>query len=319
MSDLQHYLDTGEVPDDLETLNRLYQEAIGGEATAAASNEQAESGAKATESAAAGAEGVKGNDDQKPDGEKEPDGILTKDGKHVISYDVLKTEREQRQQAIREAQELRDEVERLKNGTQAQQAMALSSMTEEQLAELKEYFPAQYEAIVSQQASIQAAQQKLASYEQQEAKRQAEAAQKVALNVQEEIDNNPTLSHWQRNEPDVWAKCVDLDNQLRADPKTASLSMTERFEKVARAMSQIYGSPIKEAETTTPPSPAPKTPGKAAASAKPPINSLSDIPGGEAPEASEQSRIEDMDSVELGNMLMKMTPEQQTAFLNRIG
>jgi hypothetical protein len=135
--------------------------------------------------------------------------------------------------------------------------------------------------------------------------------------VQEEIDNNPILSHWQRNSPEIWAECVEMDNRLRANPATANLSMTDRFAKVAAAMSQIYETPIKadagkQQQSSEKTAPAPTQ-------QKPIINSLSDIPGGEAPEASERQRLEDSSSAEIGDRFMKMTEDQRNAYLNSLG
>ncbi|MGZ4968030.1 MAG: hypothetical protein ACXV8O_01325 [Methylobacter sp.] len=309
MSGIEHYLESGELPSDPAELARLYQEAIGAEA-AEKQVEVDESKGDST-GAATGAEAEK-----VVEAEKEPDGIATKDGKHIISYDVLKSEREQRQQAVREAESLRAEIERLKNAP-VQPDNIVGAMTEEQLADLKEYFPEQYDAIVSQNAALTAAQQKLSTIEQQERQRQAEQQQQVALSVQEEIDNNPVLSHWQRNNPEIFDKCVAMDNMLRQDPNTAALSLSERFEKVASAMTQIYENPIKQADVKADVK-VDQKPNVTAKAPKPLINSLSDIPGGEAPEVSETQRLEDSSTAELGDRFMRMTEEQRTAYLNSL-
>jgi hypothetical protein len=316
MSDLASYLESGEVPNDPEILAKLYQEATAGEAEESSSSEQDEAGKTAGAASGAGTQAsTEAGESKTP--EKEPDGILAKDGKHVISYDVLKSERQARQEAQQRLREMEAEIERLKNPASTQQpSLAFKTMTDEQIQELKDYFPEQYEAIASQQAAMVAANQKLSLFEQEEQKRLAEEQQKVALTVQEEIDNNPILSHWQRNSPEIWAECVEMDNRLRANPATANLSMTERFAKVAAAMSQIYETPIKadaekqQSSTKTAPAPTQQ---------KPIINSLSDIPGGEAPEASERQRLEDASSAEIGDRFMKMTEDQRNAYLNSLG
>jgi hypothetical protein len=316
MSDLASYVESGELPpNDPELLAKLFEQATTGNAEEVAI-EQDEAGK--TASAASGANGAateatKEGEPKTP--EKEPDGILAKDGKHVISYDVLKSERQARQEAQQRLKEMEVELERLKNPVSTQQP-SFKTMTEEQIQELKDYFPEQYEAIASQQAAFLASQQRLSQYEQQEQKRLAEEQQRVVLTVQEEIDNNPILSHWQRNSPEIWAECVEMDNRLRANPATANLTMTERFAKVAAAMSQIYETPFKadaekqQSSTKTAPAPTQQ---------KPIINSLSDIPGGEAPEASERQRLEDSSSAEIGDRFMKMTEDQRNAYLNSLG
>ncbi|WP_031431842.1 hypothetical protein [Methylomicrobium agile] len=318
MSDLASYVESGELPpNDPEILAKLYQEVIAGESEESSITEQDEAGKTASAASGAGTQAsTEAGESKTP--EKEPDGILAKDGKHVISYDVLKSERQARQEAHQRLREMEAEIERLKNPGNAQPAsLAFKTMTEEQIQELKDYFPEQYEAIASQQAAMMAVSQKLSLFEQDEQKRVAEEQQKVALTVQEEIDNNPILSHWQQNRPEIWAECVEMDNRLRANPATANLSMTERFAKVAAAMSQIYETPFKaEAEKQQSSN---KTAPVVPTQQKPIINSLSDIPGGEAPEASERQRLEDSSSAEIGDRFMKMTEDQRNAYLNSLG
>lgn len=316
MSDLQTYLETGEIPSDPAVLAKLYEEVAGAEA-ASSSDEQVEQSSDEDVSAATGAKDTV--IDQKVE-DKEPDGILTKDGKHVISYDVLKAERQQRQEALREAEALRAEIERLKSQPEVIDQGALNTMSEEQLAELREYFPEQYEALVAQQQAVLATQQKLAQFEQREIERQAEARRQVALTVQEEIDSNPILSHWQNNNPEIFEKCIDMDNILRTDPVTSNLSLSERFAKVAAAMSQVYGNPVPAAPQVAQSETTAKTATVSQkAPAKPPINSLSDLSGGVAAEASEAQRLEDSSSAEIGDRFMKMTEDQRQAFLNSLG
>jgi hypothetical protein len=320
MSDLASYLESGEVPNDPEILAKLYQEATAGEAEESSSSEQDEAGKTAGAASGAGTQAsTEAGESKTP--EKEPDGILAKDGKHVISYDVLKSERQARQEAQQRLREMEAEIERLKNPASTQQpSLAFKVMTEEQIQELKDYFPEQYEAIASQQAAMVAANQKLSLFEQEEQKRLAEEQQKVALTVQEEIDNNPILSHWQRNSPALWGECVNLDNELRAKPEYANLSMTDRFAEVARQMLErvnpmqktVEADAGKQQQSSTKTAPAPTQ-------QKPIINSLSDIPGGEAPEASERQRLEDSSSAEIGDRFMKMTEDQRNAFLNGLG
>jgi uncharacterized RDD family membrane protein YckC len=82
-------------------------------------------------------------------------------------------------------------------------------------------------------------------FEQQGQEKLSVQKQQVSLTVQEEIDKIPVLSYWQKNNPDIFQKCVEIDNLLKTDPKTANLTLSERFKKVADAATQIYGNPIK--------------------------------------------------------------------------
>ena len=305
MSMIESYLASGELPSDPAVLAQLYEEAIGVEATIE-SVEAEESIVEASDSAATSAEEAASE-------EKEPEGILTKDGKHVIAYEVLKAERQQRQEAMKIADDLRAEIERLKNTPAQGELSAISVMSAEQLADLKEYFPEQYEVIVGQQSHLLATQQRLNQVEQLELQRQAEQARQTQLTVQEEIDNNPTLSHWQRNNPEAFGFCVQQDTMLRDNPITAKLSLTERFAKAVAIAEQVYEAPLKAPEAKVPPV---STELKVA---KPLITSLSDIPGGEPIEVSEKQRLEEATGVELGNRFMKMTADQRQAYLNSLG
>lgn len=292
---IESYLESGELPNDPAELERLYQEAIGAEAT----TELVEAGESASAATSAAVES-----------EKEPDGIATKDGKHIIGYDVLKAERQQRQDAEKNLADLKAEIERFKNAPAQADLSAIGVMTDQELEDLKEYFPEQYEKIVAQQSNIVSLQQRDAQRTQEDRQREDDRQRQVSLNVQEEIDNNPTLSHWQRADPDAFNYCVQQDNLLRDNPKTADLPLGERFAKAVAMALQVYESPIKA------PAKAAIAPTKAV---RPLINSLSDIPGGEPVEASEKQRLEDSSTAELGNRFMKMTDDQRQAYLNSLG
>jgi len=82
-------------------------------------------------------------------------------------------------------------------------------------------------------------------FEQKGQEKQPVQKQQVSLTVQEEIDKIPVLSYWQKNNPDIFQKCVEIDNQFRNDSSNANLTLAERFKKVADAATQIYGNPIK--------------------------------------------------------------------------
>jgi hypothetical protein len=322
---IEHYLESGEVPNDPELLAKLFQEATTGEAE----SESDKKGVEEESSSAAPGASESGEADKGKD-EERADGIASKNGKHIIPYDVLETERQQKIEAQRRADELQAEIERLKNNPTGSTTQAdlpvFNSMTEEQLAELKEFFPDQYEAIVAQQAAalaanavIAEARGKLSTYEQQEAARRAEQAREAGKAAQAEIDNNPMLSFWQRNSPEIFAYCCKADDDLREDPETASLSITERFARVANMAAAKYGNPVQQQDSGKQEEAKVDKKTEAKPDKPMPFYSLSDIPGGEAPEASERQRLEDANSVELGNRFMSMTEDQRAAFLNSLG
>lgn len=79
---IEHYLASGELPDDPAILEKLYKEASGsndnGEQVVDEQSSSASTGAAASQQTAAVSED-----------EQRADGILSKNGKHVIPYDVL--------------------------------------------------------------------------------------------------------------------------------------------------------------------------------------------------------------------------------------
>ena len=306
MSLIEEYRNSGELPDDPEILLKLHAEIQANEAE----DKQVEATVEMTDGVATDPANAEVKD------EATPEGILSKDGKHVIPYDALTKAREQEQAARREAQELRDEIERLKS-PQANQQTTFSAMTEVQLADLKEYFPDQYEILKSQQDALVANQNRLRTLEDREAQRIAEEGAKIAQTVQENIDNNPELSHWQRNDPTKWARAVQMDTDLRTnDPEFANLTQAEQFAKVAQAMVAIYGSPIKAVATPTPA--AKPTLATVKPVEKPPINSLSDLGAGIPADSSLRDRAEDMSQAALINNFMSMTADQRAEFIARM-
>lgn len=311
---IEHYLASGELPDDPAILEKLYKEASGsndnGEQVVDEQSSSASTGAAASQQTAAVSED-----------EQRADGILSKNGKHVIPYDVLEAERQQKMEAQRTADQLKAEIERLKQnpaGSTTQDSLSVfNGMSEEELSELQEYFPAQYEAIKSQQAALLEANKKLSTFEQQEAAKRADLEAEAAKTAQQEIDNNPLLSHWQRNNPEIFRECCEMDDKIRSNPANAELSLTERFDRVAKYMATVYGNPIAGMGERSQ-QPGTKTPAKEAADPMP-LYSLSDLPTGEAPEASERQRLEDADPTEIANRLMGMSEDQRAAFLNNLG
>jgi len=115
-----------------------------------------------------------GQTDQSNEAE-EAAGIATKDGKHVIPYSVLKSERERATRAEQLAQEMKERVEALeamvKSGNQGakdgesartdQQTPAADQLSKEDLESLKEDFPTVYKAVMASMAKAQALEAKL--------------------------------------------------------------------------------------------------------------------------------------------------------------
>jgi len=326
MSLIDEYRASGELPDDPEILLKLHAELQATES----GEKQAETTVETTDEVATDlvADEVKDDEIQAESDTPTPEGILSKDGKHVIPYDALVKSREEAQALKRELEEVRSQQSRLKE-SQATSLPSLPQLTDEQLAEMKEYMPEQYEKIVAYMEATKPYQDaalsieaKLRNLEAREAIRQAEEAAKAAQTVQEEIDNNPVLSHWQRNDVEKWQMAVNMDTQLRTnDPEFANLTQAEQFAKVADAMVAIYGSPIKAVEKPVPAVAEVAKPNVVAAAKpvkQPPINSLADLGAGVPVESSLKERAEDMSQSALINNFMSMSADQRAEFIARM-
>ncbi|MGZ5053380.1 MAG: hypothetical protein ACXWAT_00395 [Methylobacter sp.] len=317
---LNDYVKRGEVPTDPAVLDQLLN--------SWGKNPEAEQDVKepekAPEPSASSSVAEESNVDAEAnaEAEKEPDGIATKDGKHIISYDVLKSERQARQDAQRKAQELEQEIERLKSGAINVSGEAVTLLTPEQMEDLKEIVPDQYEAIVAQQNELRALMQQNAQFKQEQQRIEAERQNQVALSVQEAIDNNPVLSHWQQNNPEAWNYCVALDKLEQQDPANANLSFEERFANVAKMALAKFPNPFpeqsskteqaKEAAPQNKQEPAKQQP------EKPPIASLSELKGGDPAEASLKERVQDLTPAQINAQLAGMSPKQIDEFLTKL-
>lgn len=304
---LQTYLETGEVPSDPEVLAELLKQMEGAEQDEVVDDKQA-----VADSSAAEVTTDPGTTKTAAESDKDADGILSANGKHVLPYDVLKQERAEKAALKAELEAAQKAVEDLRNsGAVSKQSLAeFTGMTDEELAELKEYFPDRFDNFVAALNKAHEAEAKVSQYEAAEQQRQEQSRREIAMTVQEHIDNNQLLSEFQKD-PAKWEVCKSIDNSLRNDPETANLTMQERFDRVAKSVAQLYGIKADDkVETQT-------SKGKPQAEvSKPKINSLSDLPAGSAPEASEFEKLENMSAAELGAMFAKMTPEQQANYLN---
>lgn len=306
------FFETGELPDNEADLQKLI-DSVNRNDVGALEQQDAVTETPATVEAE---KPIEATETVQTPSEQTPDGILARDGKHVIPFNVLEAERVARQEREKENGELRRELDRLRNAKPGDQHVLFKTMTQEQLDELKEYFPTQFDAIMSQQAALAASQQKLSEFEAREHRRAEEDAQKAALHIQSIIDTIPQLSHWQANSPDIWQKCVQLDQQLMQDSKMAQLPEAERFKKVAAAIGQIYGDPTPTTTDSTKAEPAPKPASKP--DPKPAPITISDLPGGHVPPTTERQSVENATAAELGVMMQKMSPAQINEFLSRL-
>ena len=277
---------------------------------------------------------------QEVSGEAEPDGVATKDGKRVIPYAVLKSERERAHRAEQVAEEMRKRVAELEAMTQAAsqgakdgesartttQAPTASDLSPEDLEALKEDFPTVYKAVMASMAAARALEAKLAPVEETVNEARADQARSAQETVQDAIDSIPKLAHIQANNPEAFELAKQFDATLRSQSKWSNASLSERFEKVTQMVEAALGeidipgqakpaqmsaedlkkaAAAKAAEAT-----------KANRSAVP--TSLSEFPVGEAAAQDERAAAESMTTMQLAEHLSKMTPDQMDAYFQSL-
>lgn len=309
------------------------------EAEAKAAQEAA-AAAKAAEEAAAAAKAAEAAKvDTTQENESNVEGVLARDGKNVIPFSVLKSERDRAARAEQVAKEAAEQVEALKaqlaagnqgaksgEGARTTEAAAEAvEMTPEELEAFKEDFPTQYKVYMAQQATIKALTDKLQPVEEDLAKQQEEQRIARETMVNDAIDVTPKLAHIRATNKELYAAAQQFDAVLRTQPKWAGKTLAERFARVVELVEGEHGA-IEIPGAKPDPTPQ-KTPAELRKEAEALANktavkavptSMSDFPAGEPPVSSEQDALESMTPLQLAAKLGKMTAEQQEAYFNSI-
>ena len=183
-----------------------------------------------------------GNAGDKP---QKPSGVLSKDGSRVLPYSALTQARRQAQDATRQVQELRAQLEAEKAGKGKAQEKADTDvdLSDEELAEIEADYPQL--AKVAKLARI--AKQRLTDLDTQASTRTEptkgdDDAQTSGDPVQDAIDANPDLLTWQ-TEPEHASKfqrAIEFDNLLKSSPKWQGKSFAERFAEAARRVREEF-------------------------------------------------------------------------------
>lgn len=257
---------------------------------------------------------------------EEPGGVLAKDGKTVIPYHVLAEERRLR----KEAQDKLDEFERL-----VQEAESGDTATLPDLAKLEAEYAEQPELL----ASIKALYAKVGVLDQSNRKltKQVEDEQK-AKQVQEQelaagqyfqdLQVAPMLLKLERDKGPLYEQAKAISDRLlqdethmatvtqsgKADLSTARKAHNKVVEAELKGLLGIAAAAEPPPKSETKPAAQPKA--LPVVETKPP-ESISEIPGGVAPAASEAEGFQNMDPMKSAAFLMKMTPAQQDEWLAR--
>lgn len=245
--------------------------------------------------------------------EETPVGVATKAGDKVIPYSVLEQTRQKAKdleeqtaklaQEKAEAQAKADELAQKLQSLTGADVGDINLMTDEEIEAIAEDMPELASTIKTLQNQAKALAAKLSTHEE---KNKATEIELVQQTVQEAIDSVPKLAFIQSSNPRLFGLATEIDAELRQDPAMQGLSMAERFEKVIEKLESEIGFEIK-------------LKGKEKASTeKPPILSLSDMPGGAAPATDEAQALIDRPATELADKFHKMTTDQISKFLDRI-
>lgn len=252
-------LDLNNLSDNPEDLQKVFEQLEAGGEPAAAAPKEPEPAPKEPEKAQT-------NDDpankepQKaeqglPDNEADAAGVATKDGKHVIPYSVLKSERDRASRAEQIAREAQERVaaleQQLKAGNQGAnngegartdpQQPTASDLSAEDLEALKEDFPTVYKAVMASMAAAKALETKLQPVEESVRSAEAERERSATETVQDAIDSVPKLAHIQATNKDAFELAKQFDATLRTQSAWANKPLSERFAKVTEMVESAIG------------------------------------------------------------------------------
>lgn len=280
------------------------------------------------------------NPQQEAQGTDEPEGIATKDGKNVIPYAVLKSERERASRAEQTLAEMKERVAALeamaksanegaKNGESARTnpaTVAAEDLSPEDLEALKEDFPTIYKATMAALAKIQTLETKLQPVERSVQEAEADQARSAQETVQDAIDSIPKLAHIQSSNPEAFELAKQFDATLRTQGKWANASLSERFVKVTEMVEAALGEiELPGRANTAQPSAEDlrkaalaKAASAAKASRTSVPTSLSEFPVGDPAAKDEREAVENMTQQQLAEHLGKMTPDQMDAYFQSL-
>lgn len=305
-------------PDAIANLSDAELDALAGTEGDTGEPDNGEAPAAVTDDAAAGqADAAKAD--------TKPAGIATKDGKHVIPFDVLERERLRSAELEQLAREQAAKIEALTRQTETGEPAGESSgeqietLTDEQIAELEQEVPSLARLLKAQQAQMQALAATVQALNAEKSEREHRSATTVQQTVQDAIDSNPKLAYLQAQDDATWQRAVRLDGVLKADPEWASKSFADRFEKVVELYEATYGQLAVQGNVQPSQSDIEK---RAAArlNSRPSVPaSMSAIPGGSTPPADDVlGALTSKSGAELTADFMKMTPDQIEAMLARL-
>lgn len=269
----------------------------------------------------------------------EPDGVATKDGKHVIPYSVLKSERDRATRAEQLANEMAEKVKALealqagnqgaKDGESARtdpQQPTVSDLSDEDLAALKEDFPTVYKAVMASMAAAERLASQLKPVQETQRNTEAEQARTAQEAVQDAIDSVPKLAHIQASDKEAFELAKQFDATLRNQKAWVDKPLSERFAKITEMVEAALG-PIELPAGKATSQPSAESLRKAAiakaaqaakASRTDVPTSLSEFPAGQNAAQDEREAADGMTPLQLAAKFSSMTPEQMDAYFQTL-
>ena len=304
LKDLDYYAaNPDEMPTDPDQIAALMAQMDGTPAPEQAEND-ATAGVEVTE-------GEQEETEEAPQQVEDEAPIASKDGKHTIPYDVLKSERERRKAAEQAMQELQARIDAMQQ-TGKPQEVADDEASPDELDAMANDFPA-VAKLLAHTRKLEQQLQTVAQRMEQEDRQRQEA---TMSEVRAAVDANPTLLHWEHNDPDRWAAAIEADTKLQASPAHRGLTLEQRLAKAVEIVDAFYGPDSAAPRAQAKPQ---NSPPKKAAAAKEAPRTLSDIPGGAVPASDPVEEFAQMSADRLGAQMANMTPDQISALLNRLG
>lgn len=282
--------------------------------TAVAAEPKADTGASSAASAA----------DSK---ESKPGFVQSRDGKHLIPFDVLQAERDRANRAEAQLSELNAKLATTQkaaaDGVPDPSPSVEDIIPADELETLKAEMPvlgATFEKLISEIKSLRTTAQQTSNKVVQD--EQFETARRV----QAAIDTHPKLVYVQAKDPKTFDAVCQVDDWVRSQPWAQSLSLEDRFAKSIAMYESAQGEiSIPGSATGTGNQPPTDT---AAAKAQAAIekamsavgpNTLTDLPGGNPPPANDVEAVAGMSAAALTNHFMQMDQAGMEKFLAKFG
>ena len=252
-------------------------------------------------------------------GEK-PAGVLAKDGKNMIPFSVLEKTRERAAQLEEQLRAQTEEIERLKAGKASTEEVELFSEEELEAMESDDPLIAKMaKAVLDAKKTIGALNAKL--QEREQAAVEEESARRRNA-VQEAIDANPDLAVWQQADegtPDMerWEFAVKQDAILKDLPRWQGKPLAERYQEVVRLVKEGFGDQVQSTDRKSDGGGKPPPNKQPAAKLDEGPTSLSELPGGRAPEGSELN-VDAIPAIDLAEKVMGMSDAKLQALLQKV-